>query len=103
MKPPIEKPCIIEEFSRHFLKRAFLTFLAELININFLNEDNGIEFVNKTIRESTEKFEIRHTKTPKYYSEASPTERYNRTIKQIITAYLENNHATWDDNVDDHF
>ena len=62
--------------------------------------DNGTEFVNKTIRELTEKFRIRYTKTPKYYPRENPTETYNRIIKQIIKAYLENDHATWDDNVE---
>ena len=46
---------------------------------------NGTEFVNKA----------------KYYPQTNPTELYNRTIKQIIKAYLQNDHATWDDNVDD--
>ena len=64
-----------------------------------IHTDNGTEFVNKTIRELTEKFGIRHTKTPKYYHQANPTERYNRTIKQIIRAYLDNNHATRENNV----
>ena len=66
-----------------------------------LHTDNGTEFVNEIIRELTEKFKIRQKKTPKYYPQANPTERYNRTIKQIIKAYLENDHAIWDDNVDD--
>ena len=65
-----------------------------------LHTDNGTEFVNKTIREVTEKFGIRHTKTLKYYPQANPTERYNRTIKQIISACLQDDHTTWDENVD---
>ena len=48
-----------------------------------------------------EKFGIRHTETPKYNPQANPTERYNRTIKQIIEVYFENDHAIWFDNVDD--
>ena len=47
-----------------------------------------------------EEFGIRHTKTPKYYHQANPTKRYNRTIKQIIKAYLENDLGTWDDNIE---
>ena len=56
--------------------------------------ENSTEFVNETIQELTEKFGIRHTKTPKYYPQENFTERYNR-------AGIENNHATWEDNVDD--
>ena len=48
-----------------------------------------------------EKFGIRHNKTPKYYSQANYIERYNRTIKKIIKARLENDYETCDDNVDD--
>ena len=51
--------------------------------------------------ELREKFGIREIKTPKYYPQGNLTERYNRTIKQIIRAYLKNDHATLDDNVDD--
>ena len=69
--------------------------------------DHGPNFINESYRVGElREFSIRttviwHTKTPKYYSQANPTERYNRTIKQIIKAYLENDHATWDNNVDD--
>ena len=66
-----------------------------------LHTDNGTEFINKTIQEWTEKFRIRHTKTPEYYPRANPTEWYSRTIERVIKAYLENDHASWDDNVDD--
>ena len=66
-----------------------------------LHTENGTELVNKTIQELTEKFRIRHAKTPKYYPQTNRTEQYNRTIKQITKAYLENGHATWDDNFDD--
>ena len=66
-----------------------------------LHTDNGTESINKNIRELKEKFGMRHTKTSKYYAQANPTERYNRTIKQIIKAYLQDDHATWHDNADD--
>ena len=63
--------------------------------------DNCTEFVNGTIRELTEKFGIRHTKTPRYYPQANPTERCNRNIKEIIRAYIQNDHTAWDENIDD--
>ena len=68
---------------------------------NPAHTDNGTEFVNGTIRELTEKFGIRHTETPRYCPQANPTERYNRTIKEIIRAYIQNEHTAWDENIDD--
>ena len=53
-----------------------------------LPTDSGTEFVNKTLQELTVKFRIGHTKTSKYYPQANPTEKYNRTIKRIIKACL---------------
>ena len=66
-----------------------------------LHTDNGTEFVNGSIQELTEKFGIRHTKTPRYYPQVNPTEGYNRTIKEIIRAYIQEDYTTWNENVYD--
>ena len=45
----------------------------------------------------TQHFVIRHSKTP----QSNPTERFNRSIKTAIQAYLEKNYKEWDENLDD--
>lgn len=57
--------------------------------------------MNKTLRQLTKKFAIRHTKTLKYYPQEKPTELYNRTIKRITKTYLENDYSIWDEHTDD--
>ena len=37
-----------------------------------------------------------HTIIPPYHAQANPVERVNRTMKTMITSYLENNHRDWD-------
>lgn len=65
-----------------------------------LHSDNDAELANKILRESTKKFDIRHTETPKCYSEINPTGRYNGKIKQIVKIYIENDHSTWEEHID---
>ena len=66
-----------------------------------LHTENGTELVNGTIRELTERFGIRHVKTPRYYPQKNPTERYYRIMKEIIRAYMKNDLTAWDENIDD--
>ena len=58
--------------------------------------DNGTEFINNTLRQLTEKFNIVHTTTPPYHSQTNPVERVNRILKTIIISYIDKDHATWD-------
>ena len=58
--------------------------------------DNGTEFKNKAVDEYLEKEGIRHMTTPPYHAHANPVERANRTIKQMLCAYVEGTHNTWD-------
>ena len=63
--------------------------------------DNGKEFVNRIMVRLTQNFGIRHSKPPRYHPQSNPTERYNRSIKMAIKAYLEKHHKEWDENLDD--
>jgi Integrase core domain. len=58
--------------------------------------DNGTEFVNHTIREWAEEFNIHHTTTPPYHPQANPVERVNRVLKTMIVSFLERDHRDWD-------
>ena len=39
---------------------------------------------------------VTHTTITPYHVQANPVERVNRTMKTMITSYLENNHRDWD-------
>ena len=58
--------------------------------------DNGTEFVNGVLRQLAEEFNIIHTTTTPYHSQANPVERINRILKMMIISSIEKNHNTWD-------
>ena len=75
--------------------------LSELVFLRFgasevSHSDNGTEFKNKALNNFLEERGVTHTTIPLYYSRANPVERVNRTIKTMITSYLENNHRDSD-------
>lgn len=63
--------------------------------------DNGTPYINKLIRELTQKFNIRHATIPPYHAQANPVERVNRTAKTMIQAYVNNDHTEWDIHLQD--
>ena len=79
---------------------VFIDLFTKWVEIIPIKKANG-----KTIEAEFHKRTISRWGTPRvisrYYPQEYPTERYNRTIKQIIKAYLQDDHATWDDNADD--
>ena len=74
--------------------------LSELVFLRFglevFHSENGAEFKNKALDKFLEERGVTHTTIPRYYAQANPVERVNRTIKTMITSYLENNHRDWD-------
>ena len=60
------------------------------------HSDNGIEFNNKALDKFLEECGVTRTSILSYHAQANPVERVNRTIKTMITSYLENNHRDWD-------
>ena len=60
------------------------------------HSDNGTEFNNKVLDKFLEESGVMHTTIPPYHAQANPLMRAIRTIKTMITPYLENNHRDWD-------
>ena len=50
--------------------------------------DNGTEFLNKILVQVAEEYKILHMTAPPCHAQANPVECANRTLKQIIIAYL---------------
>ena len=61
--------------------------------------DNGTEFKNRAVAEYLKALGIHHSVTPPYHPQANPVERVNRTLKTRLIAYVEENHASWDENL----
>lgn len=58
--------------------------------------DNGTEFVNKEIKSLAVWAGINLQTTPPYHPQADPVERVNRSLKNMLRAYLDGNHRVWD-------
>ena len=72
--------------------RVFLPFgLPEVFH-----SDNGTEFNNKALDKFLVERGVTHNTILRCHAQANPVERVNRTIKTMITSYLEKNNRDWD-------
>lgn len=62
-----------------------------------LISDNAKNFVSSLVNVVANEFGITRETTPLYHSQANPTERANRNIKQLIVTSLGKNHQRWDE------
>jgi len=58
--------------------------------------DNGTQFTSRAFQALLQKYGIKHLKTPYYHAQANPVERNNRTTKQMIRCYVQQDHKKWD-------
>ncbi len=50
-----------------------------------IQSDNGLEFVNKIIKQLLDKFKIWHQQVSSYHSQANKMiERFNRTLGEVL-------------------
>jgi hypothetical protein len=60
--------------------------------------DNGKEFRNKLMDRLTKEFKIHHVTTSPYHpSSNGKIERWHRTVADIISCYVSENHSDWDE------
>ena len=77
---------------RELDERIFMRFgLPEVFH-----SDNGTEFKNAAIEKFLKERGVVHSTIPPYWARANPVERVNRTVKTMITSFIEANHKTWD-------
>ncbi|CAB0043876.1 unnamed protein product [Trichogramma brassicae] len=62
----------------------------------YLLTDNGTEYVNNSMKKRMNELGIIQTTIAPYHAQANPVERVNRTIKTMMSIYVENNHKLWD-------
>lgn len=71
---------------------VFLTYGVPLTVLS----DNGVQFRSKEYQKLLKSYNVKSKFTPFYHAQANPTERTNRTIKTMLTAYVNDNHRGWD-------
>lgn len=82
----VKHKCEVKDHLRNFLKRCEKILARD---VQTLRTDNGLEFVNREIRELTNSFGVRHEKTVLYSPEQNGmAEKENRTIVKAARTLL---------------
>ncbi len=55
-----------------------------------------LNFVNKAMKEFTDKYNMTHERTPNYSPQCNPVKRQNCMLKTMIRQYLEDRAGNWD-------
>lgn len=79
--------------ARHIEENVFLLFGAPKRIIC----DNGVQFRSRQFQELTQRYGCHVSYTAYYHPQANPTERINRVLKTMLTAYVRDNHRKWDE------
>ena len=58
--------------------------------------DNGSQFISKTLKNLCKEWNISHKFISTYHPQANMSERTNRTLKALISSYLEESQREWD-------
>lgn len=95
------------KFSMFFpLRRATATSVTKIIRENVfmvfgvcqqLRCDNGVQFRSREFRNLCESYGVKILYNPNYSPHCNPTERVNRVLKSMLSAYVEDNHRKWDE------
>ncbi|XP_045776096.1 uncharacterized protein LOC123874648 [Maniola jurtina] len=65
--------------------------------IKTLLSDNARIFTSKVFKDTLTKYKIEQKFTAPYTPQCNPTERVNRTLETMISAYIEKSHKKWDE------
>ncbi|XP_073729489.1 uncharacterized protein [Misgurnus anguillicaudatus] len=63
---------------------------------DFLVSDRGVQFTSSVFKELCENWSITPKLTTAYHPQTNLTERINRNLKNMMAAYVEDNHKKWD-------
>lgn len=58
--------------------------------------DNGVQFKSKLFQTMAKTYNIDKAYNANYHPQCNPTERVNRVVKTMLTAYVSENHKVWD-------
>ena len=71
---------------------SFISRYSAPVNIVF---DHGPQFISAVFKDFCRNLEIKHVFTVPYRPQSNQAERVNRTLIQMISAYIKNCHDTW--------
>ncbi|KAL0150146.1 hypothetical protein M9458_054573 [Cirrhinus mrigala] len=63
---------------------------------DFILSDRGTQFVSSVFREVCEKWKVIPKLTTAYHAQTNMMERVNRTLKNMLASYVNDNHKKWD-------
>lgn len=63
---------------------------------DFILSDRGAQFVSTLFQELCQRWSVKPKLTTSYHPQTNMTERINRTLKCMISAYVDYNHRKWD-------
>ncbi|GFV98794.1 retrovirus-related Pol polyprotein from transposon 412 [Trichonephila clavipes] len=87
------------------LRKASAQAIANALFENYISRygapislisDNGPEFISEVFEHLSHRLDIKHIKTVTYRPQSNLTETVNRTLVQMITCFVEENHHNWD-------
>lgn len=81
--------------SKHLEEDVFLMFGIP----KYLICDNGAEFTGQGLKWLASEYKVRILYNPSRHPQANPTERVNKTIGNMLRAYVGDNHRSWDKNL----
>ena len=61
--------------------------------------DNGSQFTSKIVKRMCTDWKIKHFFTSPYHPQPNQTERVNRNLKAMLQAFVEENHHSWDEHL----
>lgn len=62
----------------------------------FLICDNGTQFRSREFTSTCDSYKVKILFTSPYHPQANPVERVNRTLKIMLSSYVQENHRQWD-------
>ncbi|GFS78999.1 retrovirus-related Pol polyprotein from transposon 297 [Trichonephila clavipes] len=86
-----------EEASAQAIAKAlFKNYISRYGAPISLISDNGPQFISDVFEHLSHRLDIKHIKTVTYRPQANLTERFDRTLVQMIACFVEKNNDNWD-------
>lgn len=63
---------------------------------DFILSDRGMQFTSAIFSKICKNWKVKQKMTTAYHPQTNLTKRVNRTLKQMISAYVEDNYKAWD-------